>query len=637
MGRVFTCALIILQKISINSAAHEKRSLWQACFNLTKTACVVLNNVAARQEARQEIVGVAIVQHVIALLLQIVKLICEADDASILVNRFCSLFQENNLLRSVGILVVVPQSEIVTTTLIYLLICLVESQERSALVLLSDNRMVLTDVMSSKSYSRDGRSLFLLSLKFIECCLRTCQASTCSKEHSESFRVVAASFMIAREFEFFNVLHDVSLVNFGRVHPNRNVLNLLKLEEAKCILAFLSLFCGDKRASRKSLLDQDVVQRLKEQVSTIASNLSTYLGAVASARALFRLIDQEIKTEDILFEHSGNHSLESNPFRRIMLRGMQSARNEAIEYCSHFVENKVASGAEIPMSTSDDILGSWKQIVQGNYWSEEEKKSIKAVANVCSFDKEAEVAECLFHALRFLWAIHPAADSFVMFTEEEVRNLETWRIVHTGSTIAFRSYGGEILRGKVLRRDALSMKWNVEAVIDQKREILTIDEHQLVGIQDKSSLLPCLKFEPAPETASDLDRSMASPSLGHLLLTSRWCRQFAEELQLTGMTTTSKYACALQDLTELTCLLTAEEASIHYDSRQLLPSDALFAIKVQVLDLYGDSDDLSKAGMQNRDAASVNLNDIIGLSTKLWCITRNRLFPYLQGPDLLLQ
>jgi hypothetical protein len=83
--------------------------------------------------------------------------------------------------------------------------------------------------------------------------------------------------------------------------------------------------------------------------------------------------------------------------------------------------------------------------------------------------------------------------------------------------------------------------------------------------------------------------------------------------------------------------LTAEEASIHYDGRQFLSTDALLAIKVQILDLYGDDDDLRKAGMPSRDDTSLNVNDSVGLSTKLWCTTRNRLFPFLQEPDLLLR
>jgi hypothetical protein len=629
LSRVFACASIVLQKISLHSAAREKRSLWQACFNLAKTACVTLSYVAKIQE----VAGFTIAEQIIALLSQIFKLLCEEDDSRILVNRFSTLFRENDVLKSAGKLTVASQSEKVKTALIYLLIGMIESQERSSFELLSDNRTVLTEIINCGGDCKGGRTMFLLSLKFIESCLRTSHALTCSKGHSESFRVVAASFMIGREYDIFGVLHDVSLVNFGRDHQDRKLMNLQRLEEAKYILAVFSLFSGDKRASQKSVLDQGVARRLKDQVSMIASNLSTYLGAVASSRALFRLIDQEIRTEGMLFEYSANHPREFNPFRRVLLRGMQSALSEAMEYCSQFVENKV-----MPFSTSDDaLLSSWKQIAQGYCWTDDQLESINAVASVSILDREAEVAECLFYALRFLWAIHPAADSFVMFTAKEVRKLESWRIVNTGSTIAFRSDGGEIIRGKVLRCDALSMKWSVLTVIEQKREILTVHDHQLIGVQDKSDLLPCLKFDPVPETASELDSSMASPSLSHLLLTSRWCRQFAEELHLSGTSTTSKHTYALQDLAELTCVLTAEEASIHYDGRQFLSTDALLAIKVQILDLYGDDDDLRKAGMPSRDDTSLNVNDSVGLSTKLWCTTRNRLFPFLQEPDLLLR
>lgn len=558
-----------------------------------------------------------ILEQTITFLLQAVLLMCEDVEAVSLKQQLCFVFKETSFLRTTSSGVVKLRSFHVLKSLLYLWIALVESNDVGAVELLSENRSSLHLVLGDQWTVQDP-GVLILSLKFIACCLRQCLVMPQVKD---SLGCLATTFIASHKSSLLDIVHEASLIDF-----RLRLLDFQLLTEVKHVMIVLSLHCGESRgSSRHGQLDEQHLQTLKEQASSIVSTLSTYLGAASSTRALFRALWNETELEEVL---------EFDPCHRMLQRGSTFTKRVATELCNDFVKDKTTKLKTAFTQRAASVMGSWEEILRRNEgtegdWTDEEKRCIIAVANDCVFEVEGAVADCLFQTLRFLWAVHPSRDSFVKYSMEEIEKMNFGRVVHRGSTIAFSTPDiGAIRRGKVVDCDNLHSKWNVEAVDGYQLRTYTIEKFQLKGVQEKSNLVPCFQFGPAPETPNDFSQSLSTPSLGHLLLTARWCRQYAKELQL-FQKPSNEYETVLQNLTEITCMLVAEEASLHHESLHLLNGEAFRTTQNHIFDLFGESEDYSKFGIQSCKTDVASLKAALFGSEKVWQRSHHSLLPYL--------
>jgi hypothetical protein len=143
-------------------------------------------------------------------------------------------------------------------------------------------------------------------------------------------------------------------------------------------------------------------------------------------------------------------------------------------------------------------------------------------------------------ALRFLWRTHPAANCFVLFSEEEASHLDAMRLVRPGAVIGFRRVGAKSPRisrycndvsfGQVTQCDTVSRKWLVQLEGGEGRTIF-VQDTQLAGVEDLTKRTSLFAYTPAPSSSTSIETFGPLASIGHLILSLQWCSQFHSEIQ----------------------------------------------------------------------------------------------------------
>lgn len=501
--------------------------------------------------------------------------------------------------------------------------------------------------------STGQRNVWLASLNLIVACLRALSRNTeINDDISRRFYIIFVDFIIEHKDAVFRCLEQCSSVEFGPNASEHYTFTLDVLREAKLVLGMVSELCTQGVIDLFKRGCPELLDALIGQAASLLVSLSTFLGASGSARDIFRALN-EVEASDDMTVDQGFAAL--GPLYRVLAGGLQNAKHEAIRFSSHFVLNCTRSTSEDDVEAKRTISNRWStdNLDQSSSaalaMSSLEHKCRSGVTSKFAFQMELEAAECLFFAILILWKKHPASSSFVMYSDDEVAQLDAMSFVRSGTVIAFRSnirprivlpfyngtevnqtQGDEVLRfARVLRSNTVNRRWHVRLVShDGSPEDCLVEESQLAGIEDASRRIAMLSYFGAPETSSDLEAMRGPISVGHLILALRWCSQFYSEK------CDDFFPCqpgpAITRLAELASAFVGLEVAVHRETRTRENSDADSHSKIlsdQLLDLFGDATEFHGvfAGVHGRELGprEGRLKPII--CTESWQGTRSQL------------
>jgi hypothetical protein len=355
---------------------------------------------------------------------------------------------------------------------------------------------------------------------------------------------------------------------------NGSVLTHNLIDEASEILALLQELKGKSGPYLETVL------------SSVGS-FSDFLGAIGTARFLFKLVR----------ENEAANQEEDGPFENIqefhpaLAGGVANARFEAIRY-AHYARNAYA------MVTSDDhnLFSKVRSPIPGG--NELEVTCYRAINNCFSEAIEAAVARCLRQGYLLLLKNHPASTRFTSFSKDENVHLHPLTIVKNGTFITY-SFEETQRFARVVSCDTIRRTWQCNTIDPINREIskevVTVSADDLTGVEDILKRKTLFQFIPAPDDATELDKR-GPANVGHLILALRWCRE--------------EQTRAAEGLAESTAALLATELALHKEIGNVsrAPDSVCRRMSHQLTDLFHPD---SKFG--------VNIEDTFGGTVRAIC------------------
>ena len=404
-------------------------------------------------------------------------------------------------------------------------------------------------------------------------------------------------------------------------------LTIQLLREASSIMALVAavtdknevdLFC-----QQYAKLFESLVRGSYEVILSITS----FLGSAGIARELFQAmadLEQGNGGNGMFGASSSETRLKQSPVIDVFAgSGRNNVRHEAIQF-SHFVSgcsSAVSAGEREDQSSYPD---SWTPTSssssspggsgQGGELTESslERNSKYAITNKFAFQIEIEAGLLLFHSTNVVWATHPANNSFVEFTPQEISQRRDISFLKNKDIIAYRT-GGTRAMGEVEHVDTVNLRCYVRPMHEKENaRSIGVPLHLIAGVEDRTKRRGMLVFSHAPETSNDLDRSRKELGIGHLLMGLRWCHEMGFELsrQQGGESNTAWIRMCAESLT----LTMAKEASLHREHLRLRASiEQIRMVNAQLLDLFGTEEEFSKcyefdpSSLMRRDGRMVTL------------------------------
>jgi hypothetical protein len=478
------------------------------------------------------------------------------------------------------------------------------------------------------------------------------------------------SFLVENQESLLRCMDVCSAVEFGQKASKDQTFSLMILNEAKLAVGIVSVLCTRATIDIFKGGHTELLQVFTHHATLLLVGLSTYVGASAMARDLFSVLN-DIEEADSVTTDSGLDLLRHGPAQRIFANGQQNAKHEAIRLTSHFVLNcvKVTTLEEEAArrtfciqrenSKKININAELSSTTTAAKISSLERECRSGITNLFAFQTELEAAECLISVIRILRITHPASSSFFQYRDD-------LRLVVPGMVITYHDddQGYSPLKlAKVLRCDTVNRRWFVQPIVDEdddyhettKHDDNVVYNYQLVGWEDHTRRVPMLSLLAAPESSSDLDKLSKGPrlSIGHLVMTLRWCCQFHEELLLSSDILSNHDAGRASSipirLAEVASSLLGLDLSVHQETRKRqglsdhtnststdYEMTNIRIIADQILDLFGATSDFYDDKNSNTDAVeTTKTNRRIGrlnglLCTESWCKARIQLKAYIQ-------
>jgi hypothetical protein len=385
----------------------------------------------------------------------------------------------------------------------------------------------------------------------------------------------------------------------------------------------------------------------------LLARLGSFLGAAAASRELFKLLSD--------FENAGelseNEFNSLSPAHRLLAStGFPNAKHEALRL-STFVSRSVEAVSVDEKAAKSEFSDPWTQPQQP---PSSDPRSLSSLENSCraavtsnfAFQVERAAADVLFFAARLLRFAHPASTSFVAFSESEARALDSMPLVKVGSVISFRRTErgvGTVHYGEVLQCDTVRRNWRVRLLGDGTSNgaesgsavgsELLVSDFQLAGIEDVSKRRCVLAMAPAPDSSGDVESAMGTPSVGHLILSLRWCQQRHAEMKASSRgNDPSSDMAAVQRLAEVLTALLCTETSLHRLTGSHSPAStkrrAPSVVAIQLMDLFADSDEVGQRSHPDRHSVGPDVRRWVGglkdlLVPAIWRRVREQLRPEL--------
>lgn len=358
--------------------------------------------------------------------------------------------------------------------------------------------------------------------------------------------------------------------------------NLLK-ESADISFLFAELCRGETKllfANKCSSIFKSVLSTSLE----LAKLTSSFLGSVGNARELFLALSNASAKLDSTahFDHP------------MLAEGIPNARHEAIRN-AHFAHSCCIIATDQDFIDSHNATTKAAESTAGKDSSLEKSFQI-FVNNKLIAELEQVAGHCLLNALCVLSDAHPALDSFVHFSIEEASRLDVASVILPGTTVAicpqqqFQRYSTQqetIQYARTLACDRTIRTISVEyesGLVDQN-----IPWSSIAGMEDKSKKQCIFSHGPAPKSIGEAD-NQGPPSLGHLIMTLKWCRHISSMINSEKSSTYSLHL--IRYVVERAAQLLCTEMLLHDEMRdkELRDDDTSQRLNMQLLDLFPFAD-----------------------------------------------
>jgi hypothetical protein len=355
--------------------------------------------------------------------------------------------------------------------------------------------------------------------------------------------------------------------------------NLLK-ELADISSLFAELCRGETKllfANKCSSIYQSVLSTSLE----LSKLTSSFLGSVGNARELFLALSNASAKLDSTahFDHP------------MLAEGIPNARHEAIRN-AHFAHSCCIIVTDQDFSDSHAATTKAAESTAGKDSSLEKSFQI-FVNNKLITELEQVAGHCLLNALCVLSDTHPALDSFIHFSIEEASRLDVASVILPGTSVAicpqqqFQRYSTQqetVQYACTLACDrptrTLSVEYSESGLVDQH-----VPWSSIVGMEDVSKKQSIFSYGPAPKSIGEAD-NQGPPSLGHLIMTLKWCRHISSISNSEKSSTYSLHLirCVVERAAQLLCT----EVLIHDELRdkELRDDDISQRLNMQLLDLF---------------------------------------------------
>ena len=432
------------------------------------------------------------------------------------------------------------------------------------------------------------------------------RSARCQAPHSKVDIHTALDFLCAYEDDFFSCF--TSMLNEARAHNNISskrqaqssfassiqsasyafTPNLLSESSAISSL-FAELCCSTDVKNEFARQCSRIYKRILTTSAEVVKMSSSFLGAIGNARELFLALANasSITSTAAIFDHP------------LLVDGIPNARHDAIRN-AHFAQSCCI------LATADDFnnshIATTKAAEPAGGKDPSQSFQIQ-VNNKFIAEAESVAGQCLFYALSVLSDTHPASNSFVTFTSDEVSRLDVAEIITPGTTVAisstsacakqFQRYrvqtGGDVQYARTLGCDRSTRTLSVEY-----SDKGTVDRHVpwswIVGMEDISKRHAIFTYLPAPKAIAEADTPHDPPSLGNLILSLKWCRHVASTLL--NESTTNCSLSLVKCIAERAAILLCTEVLLHDELRGVVSprDDTSQKINMQLLDLFECTD-----------------------------------------------
>ena len=463
---------------------------------------------------------------------------------------------------------------------------------------------VATDGSLSSTSCYAGRDdpvhdIWLMSMEIIKASLRSSvQLKNVQITETVKVQFFGMSLDFLRNFReaLFACLKDCGSVMHGSASSS---LTLNALREATHILSVVSELCSRRNRDKFFRSDRYLYEEFVSLSCFVLMSISRFLAATGTSRELFTVLANYEALDCRAPQTPG--SLKSRP--TILSGDVPNARHEAIRY-SHFASRCCACVTKSDFENSSIVPCHLKHLSQDRTHDPVLERNCRlSVTSQFVLQLEEIAAECIAEAVSIIWKTHPVMSSFVMFSEDEASQIDALPLVRPGMIIAIRNKqkrgikaqggpgeGAEILFGRVLRSDTVNRTWQVDVLqqtnsTSRSGESIVVSAFQLAGIEDFSRRRCVAAYRPAPDTAAELENMGRTLTLGHLILTLRWCHQHS--LVMTGKLHESGL---IQRITEQVSALLGAELSIHQEIGSPLntPKADRARLDAQILELFDD-------------------------------------------------
>ena len=346
------------------------------------------------------------------------------------------------------------------------------------------------------------------------------------------------------------------------------------MSELSEILALVSELCyGDHRKQFESSSAR-LFQIMSMAALAISRSLSSFLGALGTARELFTALTilNEVMGKD-MNQSAAVMQYQNFSSHPLLADGVPNAKHQAIR-------NALYASSCCTYMTADErnLSRSGKAKEDSQVSSEDLEQSFHShVSNDFIYLMEDIASQCMFSALSVIHRVHPSTSSFVTFTEHEAAQLNLSSVPPIGAMVAIRSGSGNQIAaqfssssgttryGRVIHYNSIARTLDVEYFDKQG---CAAERHiglaRVAALEDITKRINVFQYKPAPDSVSDSVASFTGDaSIGNLILILRWCQQHAASQK--SNSSEGRSFLQMKSIANLSSIILGNEISLHLE------------------------------------------------------------------------
>jgi len=465
-------------------------------------------------------------------------------------------------------------------------------------------------------------NIWRCAIQILTALIRSCNSSNLGSLESINKQCSSAiiDFIYTFEDTILSCIQNCSFRTSQEAGSSEFGFTLNLLNEVCDLLSLLSELCNEEYRHQFEASSASFYRKVGEAALDIMKTLSTFMGAVGTARELFSSLSKLNKIMAV----DGNEDDESVYMREtyiphpLMEDGINNGKHQQISNafyassCCIFMTDDEYASSQSKMKSSGSSLNDKSESVNmyQNYFDNDFTSLIEDI-----------VAQCMFNALSVIEKVHPANSCFVAFNENEAMHLDLSSIPPSGTMVAIRSHAtavnvssylsvSDVRYGRISDYNIINRTLDVNYVYSSSFSKAAMVEKgipllRLAGIEDISKRKSVLDLYPAPNSVSDTSVNVgtSSGSIGNLIQILCWCRQRAL-VQIANDNVIGSQKELVRGIAESATMFLGNEVGMHLElgSFACVSEVNVKKLNKQLLDLFDDEE--PKINMSSFEAQS---------------------------------